>query len=103
MQATARGHEPLRDEPADGRRRAARGGPGLDRGLQEASVKATLPVFFPAGDDQPWGWQDAAEWQRYADWMRDNGLIKQPQNAERVLTNEFLPGRGWTRRPVEQD
>ena len=80
------------------RRRASRGcskaDEGLDRGLQEAVVKATLPVFFPADEERPFGYQDLDEWQRYADWMLDEGLIKQPQTAEQAATNEFLPGEG---------
>ena len=68
---------------------------GLDRGLQEAAVKATLPVFFPERrGPQPFGWQDPAEWDAYGRWMQENGLLKRPPNAARALTNEFLPGEG---------
>ena len=68
---------------------------GLDRGLQEAVVKATLPVFFPADDEKPWGWQEPQEWDAYGRWMQENGLLKRPPNAARALTNEFLPGEGF--------
>ena len=78
--------------------------PGLDRGLQEAVVDATLPVFFPEDESEPWGWQDPEEWQAYIDWMVDEELLTQPQTAERVLTNEFLPGEGLDpRSALEQD
>ncbi len=104
MQATARGHALLRDDPATGVDALLEADPGLDRGLQAASVEATLPVFFPEDPDQPFGWQDEAEWQRYADWMFDNRLIKQRQNVEQVLTNEFLAGQGLDPRgALEQD
>ena len=49
LQATARGHRPLEKDPAAGVDALMKASNGLDRGLQEAVVKATLPVFFPAG------------------------------------------------------
>ena len=75
---------------------------GLDRGLQEAVVKATLPVFFPEDDTKPFGWQEPKEWDAYGKWMEDNGLIKQPPYALRALTNEFLPGEGFDPREAER-
>jgi putative hydroxymethylpyrimidine transport system substrate-binding protein len=103
MQATARGHAALRDAPSTGVDALLEADKGLDRGLQEAAVKATLPVFFPAGEDHPFGWQDAAQWQRYADWMLDQGLIKRRQTAEQVVTNEFLAGQGLDPGRISQD
>jgi putative hydroxymethylpyrimidine transport system substrate-binding protein len=104
VQATGRGHEALREDPAAGVDALLDAAPGLDRGLQEAAVRATLPAFFPEADDEPWGYQDPEDWQAYIDWMEDEGLLTQPQNAERVLTNEFLPGEGLDpRSALEQD
>jgi putative hydroxymethylpyrimidine transport system substrate-binding protein len=104
MQATARGHETLRQDPQVGIDGLLAADPGLDRKLQEASVKATLPVFFPDDDQRPFGYQDPAEWQKYADWMLDEGLITRRQTAEQVLTNEFLAGEGLDPRDaLEQD
>jgi putative hydroxymethylpyrimidine transport system substrate-binding protein len=103
VQATARGHEALKADPQSGLDGLLDADPGLDRGLQEAVVKATLPVFFPADADRPFGYQDPAEWQRYADWMLDAGLITRRQVAERVLTNEFLAGEGLDPGRLSQD
>jgi putative hydroxymethylpyrimidine transport system substrate-binding protein len=103
MQATARGHETLKADPQSGVEGLLEADRGLDRGLQEAVVKATLPVFFPADAERPFGYQDRAEWQRYADWMLDAGLITQRQVAERVLTNEFLAGEGLDPGELSQD
>jgi putative hydroxymethylpyrimidine transport system substrate-binding protein len=100
--ATARGYESLKPDPSAGLDALQKADGGLDRGLQQASIKATLPVFFPDGDE-PWGYQDPAAWQRYIDWMRENGLIKRPQTADRVMTNEFLPGEGLDPRTIDQD
>ena len=94
LQATARGHRTLEKDPATGVDALMKASNGLDRGLQEAVVKATLPVFFPADEDRPWGWQDPREWDAYGRWMQANGLLKRPPVAARALTNEFLPGEG---------
>jgi putative hydroxymethylpyrimidine transport system substrate-binding protein len=104
MQATARGHQTLKEDPSVGVDALLEADPGLDRGLQEAAVKATLPVFFPEDASRPFGFQDPEEWQAYADWMLDNELIAKPQTAEQVATNEFLAGEGLDPRDaLEQD
>jgi putative hydroxymethylpyrimidine transport system substrate-binding protein len=66
----------------------------LDRRLQLASVRATLPVFFPSERDRPFGYQDPREWAVYGAWMLRNQLIRQPPNTARAFTNEFLVGEG---------
>jgi putative hydroxymethylpyrimidine transport system substrate-binding protein len=104
MQATARGHATLKADPESGLDGLMAADPGLDRGLQEAAVKATLPVFFPEDPERPFGYQDPGAWQDYADWMLDNDLIRRPQTAEQALTNEFLAGQGLDPRDaLEQD
>ena len=94
LQATARGHDALRRDPAKGIDALMDASSGLDRELQTAVVKATLPVFFPKDEERTFGWQDPAQWDAYGRWMHANGLLKQPQGAARALTNEFLPGEG---------
>ena len=103
LQATARGHEQLKADPSAGVDGLLAADKGLERGLQEAVVKATLPVFFPADPERPFGYQDPQEWQRYADWMLDEGLIKRRQDAEQAMTNEFLPGQGLDPGTISQD
>ena len=95
LQATGRGHRLLEKDPEAGVDALMKASNGLDRRLQEAAVKATLPVFFPAAEDRPFGWQDPQEWEAYGRWMQENGLLKRPPNAARALTNEFLPGEGF--------
>jgi putative hydroxymethylpyrimidine transport system substrate-binding protein len=94
LQATARGHEQLRRDPAVGVDALLQADDGLERGLQTAAVEATLPVFFPEDSERPFGYQDPAQWDAYERWMRDNGLIKRPPGDRAPLTNEFLPGEG---------
>ena len=91
--ATAAGHRLVRDDPSAGVDALLKADKGLDRGLQEAAIKATLPVFFPP-DDKPWGWMEPVDWANYERWMRANQLLKQPPSEAPPLTNEFLPGEG---------
>jgi putative hydroxymethylpyrimidine transport system substrate-binding protein len=94
LQATARGYALVKADPAKGVDALIQADKGLNRGLTTAQVKATVPVFFPA-HDQPFGWQEPAQWAVYEKWMRANGLLKPPVQGERApLTNEFLPGQG---------
>ena len=94
LQATARGHELLKRDPNAGVDALLEADGGLDRGLQTAAVRATLPVFFPRDARRPFGFQDPAEWNAYEQWMRANDLLTQPQGERAPLTNEFLPGEG---------
>jgi putative hydroxymethylpyrimidine transport system substrate-binding protein len=93
MRALGQGQAALRSNPATGVEPLLKANPDLQRDLQLESVKATLPVFFPAAD-KPFGWMDPAEWARYGEWMYSNKLLSRPPNAARALTDEFLPGQG---------
>jgi putative hydroxymethylpyrimidine transport system substrate-binding protein len=94
MRALARGQQRLRANVAAGVDPLVKANPGLDAKLQTAQVKATLPVFFPAGAKHPFGFQDPAAWRAFSTWMSDNGLLARPEIAQRAFTNEFLPGEG---------
>jgi putative hydroxymethylpyrimidine transport system substrate-binding protein len=94
LRATTRGHQRLRENPETGVSALLKIDPGLERGLQTAVVSATLPVFFPADKEKPFGFQEAEEWDAYGRWMFDSKLVKQQPDAARALTNEFLPGEG---------
>ena len=94
MLGLARGHDALRRDPAEGIDPLLEANRDLERGLQEAAVRATLPVFFPADEDRAFGYMDAGEWSAYGRWMVDNDLIRQREDPRRALTNEFVPGEG---------
>jgi putative hydroxymethylpyrimidine transport system substrate-binding protein len=94
LSATAQGTRMLQKDVGAGLNPLLEADKGLDRGLQEAAIKATLPVFMPADKDRPWGWQEPIEWANYERWMRASNLLKQPPSEAPPLTNEFLPGEG---------
>ncbi len=100
IQALRQGTEAVRADPKTGIDPLLKANKDLDRGLQLAAVKATLPVFFPEDPERPFGWQDPEEWRLYGAWLRENEIVENPP-TEAVLTNEFLPGEGV--RPVEAD
>jgi putative hydroxymethylpyrimidine transport system substrate-binding protein len=94
MRALGQGAQALRKDPASGVDPLVRANRDLEPRLQTASVKATLPAFFPADASKPVGFMDRAEWSRYAAWMSRNRLLRNPPDVSRALTNEFLPGEG---------
>ncbi len=93
VQALARGYEATRRDPAGAVRNLISANSGLQPKLQLASVRATLPVFFPAGG-RPWGWQDPAQWNAYGQWMLSHHLISNPSAVVDASTNELLAGQG---------
>nr|MBA2349771.1 ABC transporter substrate-binding protein [Solirubrobacterales bacterium] len=62
IQAVQQGTEAVRADPETGIAPLLAANKDLDRGLQLAAVKATLPVFFPEDPERPFGWQDPEEW-----------------------------------------
>ena len=91
--AVDRATQALKRNPDAGTEPLLKANPGLDPKLQKASVKATLPLFLPAKGN-PFGYQDPAEWQAFAGWMRDNRLLTQIPDARGAFDNRFLPGGG---------
>jgi putative hydroxymethylpyrimidine transport system substrate-binding protein len=94
MRALTQGMKALRKDPESGVAPLLRANRDLKRPLQEASVKATMPVFFPEDTSKPFGYMDPAEWAAYGEWMAGNRLLRNPAAAGGALTNEFLPGEG---------
>jgi putative hydroxymethylpyrimidine transport system substrate-binding protein len=90
--ALSRGVRDLKRDPSKAIEGLLKANPDLDPRLQTESVKATMPDFLaPAG--KPYGWQDATEWNAFASWMHENGILK-ASTATGAFTNQFLPGQG---------
>lgn len=89
----ARGYADMRHDPKGAVDALTKDNPDLDRGLQLASVRATMPVFFPSGG-RPVGYLDVAQWRRYAAWMFENGLVARPPRVGDAIDTSLLPGRG---------
>lgn len=94
LRALGRGHERLREHTGIGVDALVKAQPDLKRDLLRDQIRATLPAFFPAGKNRPFGFQNPPDRRRYARWMFDNDLLAAKPNADRAFTNEFLPGEG---------
>jgi putative hydroxymethylpyrimidine transport system substrate-binding protein len=94
VQALARGYESVRSDPSAAVDNLVKANPGLDARFQLASVKATLPEFFPTDSSKPWGWQSASQWNAFGQWMLDQHLISNPNAVADASTNELLAGQG---------
>jgi putative hydroxymethylpyrimidine transport system substrate-binding protein len=91
--AISRGTRDLRRDPERAIDGLLDANPDLDPELQRASVKVTLPLFFPP-DDKPFGWQDPAQWDEFSAWMKDNQLLENPPDPAGSYDNHLLPGAG---------
>lgn len=89
--ALARGARALRRDPSAGVDALVGANRDLDRKLQAASVKATLPRFLPPSG-RPYGWLDPKSWSAFGEWMQAHDLTK--RGAAGSFTNRFLPGQG---------
>jgi putative hydroxymethylpyrimidine transport system substrate-binding protein len=94
VQALGRGYELVRADPQAGVSALVQANPSLSPKLQLASVKATLPWFFPASPHEPWGWQNQTQWTAYGEWMLHHHLITNPATVVAASTNQLLAGQG---------
>jgi putative hydroxymethylpyrimidine transport system substrate-binding protein len=93
MGALARGTRDLQQDPDRAIGGLLDANRELDPKLQREAVRVTLPLFSaPRG--KPYGYQDPAEWNAFADWMSGKGLLKKIQSARGAFTNRLLPGEG---------
>lgn len=91
--AVQRGTRDLRRDPGKAIDGLLDANPDLDARLQRASVRVTLPLFFPP-EGRPFGWLDPRQWEAFAAWMADNDLLRRAPDASAAFTNELLPGSG---------
>ncbi len=68
-------------------------GDGLDPKLTRAEVDATLPLLVPSKASIPFGHMNGAEWEKFAGFFADEGLISTRPTADEMLTNDLLPGQ----------
>ncbi len=93
ISALQRGTRAAQADPAAGVAALRAASPKLSKRDAAATVAATIPVLLPPAT-KPFGWQEASQWQVFADWMKRNDLLAKPVDSAQALTNEFLPGEG---------
>jgi putative hydroxymethylpyrimidine transport system substrate-binding protein len=65
-------------------------GEGLDPRLTAAEIEATLPLLRPESE-RPYGYMNPREWEEFAGFLADEGVIETLPEPDEVLTNELLP------------
>jgi putative hydroxymethylpyrimidine transport system substrate-binding protein len=90
--ALERGTRAAVDDPAGATAAVLAAGEGLDPALTRAEIEATLPLLLPERSSQPYGYMDRREWEAFAGFFADRGLIGTRPAADELLTNELLPG-----------
>ena len=91
LAALERGTEAAAEKPGEATTAITEANPDLEPKLAAAEVKATLPLLSVRSGDQPYGYMDPQEWETFAGWMRDNGLIESLPKASELLDDGYLP------------
>lgn len=80
------------EDPAAATEAVLEAGDGLDPKLTRAEVDATLPLLLPAKSSQPFGHMNGNQWEDFAGFFADRGLITDRPGSSELLTNSLLPG-----------
>jgi putative hydroxymethylpyrimidine transport system substrate-binding protein len=91
LAALERGTEAAVEQPGAATKAITAANHDLEPKLTAAEVKATLPLLGAQRPGQPYGFMDPQEWEAFAGWMRDNGLIESLPKASELLNNDYLP------------
>jgi putative hydroxymethylpyrimidine transport system substrate-binding protein len=91
--AVSRGTRDLRRDPNTAIDGLLKANPDLDPKLQRASVRVTMPLFFPP-EGKPFGWQDPSQWDEFSAWMKENQLLENAPDPAASFKNDLLPGAG---------
>jgi putative hydroxymethylpyrimidine transport system substrate-binding protein len=68
-------------------------GQGLEPKQTKAEVRRTVPLLEGRGTGHPYGYMVPSQWQRFAHFLAEGGLIKTPPTTGDVLTNDLLPNQ----------
>jgi putative hydroxymethylpyrimidine transport system substrate-binding protein len=91
LAALQRGTEAAAENPGEATTAITEANPDLEPKLAAAEIKATLPLLSPQTGSKPYGYMDPKQWEAFAGWMRDNGLIESLPKPEELLDNGYLP------------
>jgi putative hydroxymethylpyrimidine transport system substrate-binding protein len=90
--ALERGTADAARDPAAAAEVILEAGRGLDPKLTEAETQATLPLLRARTRGEAYGYMDPRQWERFAGFFADRGLIETRPAADDLLTNDLLPG-----------
>jgi putative hydroxymethylpyrimidine transport system substrate-binding protein len=92
--ALERGTRDAAADPAAATEAVLEAGEGLEPRLTAAEVRRTLPLLLPAGESDPYGYLDPREWNAFARFLFDRGLLEDEADIDEVVDNGLLPGGG---------
>ena len=88
MAAAAKGYEYAIENPENAARILLKYAPELDESLVMESQAYLADKYI---EDAPyWGFQDKAVWDRYTNWLLENGFIDEQLDTGKAFTNEYL-------------
>ena len=85
------GYEAARENPAKAVGQLVKANRDLKPKLQLASVKATMPIFFPDNSRRPYGFQNPTEWLEFGNWMYAERLLNEKPDTAKAFSNKYLP------------
>lgn len=89
VEGASEGYEYAIDHPDESADILLKANPDLNADLVKASQKWLSPKYK---DDVPrWGEQKRDVWSGYAEFLKENGLLKKELDYDAMFTNEFLP------------
>lgn len=88
MKATIKGYESAIENPDEAADILIGAVPELNKELVLESQKFLSARY--KGDAEKWGLQKEEVWQRYTDWMHENGFIEESIDVTKAYTNEFI-------------
>jgi putative hydroxymethylpyrimidine transport system substrate-binding protein len=91
--ALERGTRAAVKDPAGATEAILAAGDGLEPRLTRAEIDRTLPLLLPEKPSQPFGYMNGREWEAFAGFFADHGLISTRPSADEMFTDELLPGR----------
>ena len=92
--ALERGTKAAVADPAAATEAVLDAGEGLSPKFTAAEVRRTLPLLLPKGDGQPYGYMDPEQWQRFAQFFADHGLIEALPSTRRRAHQRPAAGQG---------
>jgi hypothetical protein len=94
LQSLSSGESAARADPQRLAHLLATINPALTQHFELAVLRATAADTQPADTTDPFGFQSPLVWRKFADWMREHGLLSGSADGALAITDEFLPGQG---------
>jgi putative hydroxymethylpyrimidine transport system substrate-binding protein len=91
LDALERGTKAAVADPAGATKAILDAGKGLDPTITKEEVRKTLPLLMPKDTKHPYGYMDPSQWEKFAQFFADHGVIQARPSPDDVLTNDLLP------------